>query len=67
MKFKLEISCDNAAFGDGMHATNLELARMLRVLASSLQDDGYSNGPLRDYNGNTVGKYWFESGGKADV
>lgn len=60
MKFKLEIECDNAAFGDGMAATNAEVSRILKSLAHSLIIDGYGNGPLRDWNGNTVGSYKFE-------
>ena len=59
MKFHLEIECGNAAFGDGMSATFSEIARILGELRGDLITRGYSNGGLRDYNGNLVGKYWF--------
>jgi hypothetical protein len=53
MTFKLEINTDNAAF-DG--APLLEVARMLRDLASHLEDAGDTiNLPLYDVNGNRVG------------
>lgn len=60
MKFKLEIDCDNAAFGDNMAMTFWELGRMLYALSKRIAETGEEEGKLRDKNGNTVGKYWFE-------
>lgn len=60
MKFKLEIDCDNDAFGDGMAATFNELSRILGELRGRLVGEGYATGGLLDHNGNLVGKYWFE-------
>ncbi len=52
--FRLQITCDNAAFDEGM-AT--ELARILRDLASRLErgEDFSKYRNLRDINGNIVG------------
>lgn len=60
MKFKLEITCDNAAFGRVMRETDEEVARILRTLATHLATEGSSEGGLLDANGNTVGSYEFE-------
>ena len=64
MKFKLEIECNNEAFGDEMSKTLWELGRMLYALSKRLREtaegEGEGEGKLRDSNGNTVGKYWFE-------
>lgn len=53
MKFKIEISTDNAAFEDNVAA---ETGRILRKIANDIVffevDEVY---PLRDSNGNTVG------------
>jgi hypothetical protein len=50
--FKLELTCDNAAFeGD----PSVEIARIIRDLADSL-DQGELDVVLRDINGNRVGK-----------
>ena len=54
MRFKLSITTDNAAFeGD----ENAEVARILRGLADRLggasPDESY---PLRDVNGNQIGR-----------
>ena len=53
MKFTLEITCDNAAFGDDRNA---ELARILTQLAERI-DAGVlvDSLVLRDINGNKVG------------
>jgi hypothetical protein len=53
MKLKLEVQCDNAAFGDAFEA---ELARILRVAADRIAQ-GADRGNLRDVNGNTVGAF----------
>lgn len=57
MQFDLSIDCDNEAFTDDPTA---EVARILRNLADRLTgaspDEDY---PLRDVNGNRVGKAEF--------
>jgi len=53
MKLKLEVQCDNAAFGDAFEG---ELARILRVAADRIEQ-GADRGHLRDANGNTVGTF----------
>jgi hypothetical protein len=53
MKLKLEVQCDNAAFGD---AFEVELARILRVAADRIER-GADRGNLLDVNGNTVGAF----------
>lgn len=53
MKFKLEIECDNAAFGD---EPAFEVARILRELAEQMERNGSMAHPLWDYNGNRVGR-----------
>ena len=55
MKFRLEMTCDNAAF-DG-NERDLEVARILRVAAHEIESSGEAT--LRDYNGNTVGRAEF--------
>ena len=58
MKFRLEITCDNAAFDDpeSDDATGEELARLLREAAERVEL-GYAMGPLMDKNGNHVGHF----------
>lgn len=59
MKFKLEINCDNAAFGDDATERYSEIARILKVVAQDMED-GHSAVVLRDINGNKVGtaEFW---------
>jgi len=52
-KFKLEIETKNAAFGDN---PELELSRLLIVLAEDVEQRQLETYTLVDYNGNTVGK-----------
>ena len=61
MKLKIVIEMDNAAFADA--GAHIESARILRAAASRIEAgdlgeeegmDGYF--PLKDLNGNTVGK-----------
>jgi hypothetical protein len=52
-KFKLEIKMDNAAFGD---SPELELSRILELLAEDVADGVCETYSIRDVNGNTVGK-----------
>ncbi len=57
MKFKIEIECNNAAFGD---LPGFEVARLLRGVADEVDERDIlpgETGPLRDYNGNRVGFY----------
>jgi hypothetical protein len=52
-KFRVEIDTFNAAFEDGAHQ---EVARILREIADRVEQ-GSDGGPVRDINGNTVGRY----------
>lgn len=52
----VQIQTGNAAF-DGNDLA--ECARILREAAKRL-DNGDERGFLRDFNGNTVGRFWFE-------
>lgn len=54
MTFKLEIKTNNAAFEDAPQA---ELARILRDVANTLENDPSHSGTMRDINGNRVG-HW---------
>lgn len=63
MKFRLEIDCDNDAFG-GPHAQVIrdeEVASILYSLANRLHDEGLRGDetPLHDLNGNLVGRAYF--------
>lgn len=56
--FTLKISTANAAFDD----EGQEIARILRVIAEQVLDCGHYSAvkhsqPIRDINGNTVGKW----------
>jgi hypothetical protein len=52
-KFKVEIKTDNAAFGDN---PEIELSRILELLAEEVADGACETYSIRDVNGNTVGK-----------
>ncbi len=56
LKFKLQLSCDNAAF-DETPAT--EIARCLRDVASRMERGELCNvyRDIRDVNGNVVGQF----------
>ena len=57
MKFKLEIECDNDAFGnDDECQRNDEIARILEDAASRVSG-ACASGALRDSNGNKVGRF----------
>lgn len=58
--FFLSINMGNAAFDD---APITELARILRDLADRLEsgDADYDGASILDVNGNTIGRYDFES------
>lgn len=62
MTFRLEIHCENAAFGDDALERCMEVARILRALSYDMlaKDDA---GKLRDLNGNTVGEWSFGTEG----
>ncbi len=54
----IEIETDNDAFGQSAPARRHEVARILKNLASKIEQDmAYDDMKLRDINGNTVGKY----------
>ena len=52
--FRLMIDTSNAAFEGA--ARGRALAKLLREVAKD-PEAGYSGGPLRDLNGNTVGRW----------
>lgn len=56
MRFKLMMSCDNAAFED---RPGPEVARILRAIAARVEDwDGYDKyQTVFDINGNDVGRW----------
>lgn len=66
MQFNLTIHCDNAAFDPEGETTGEgpEVARILRALADRIEDAADSTPgallALRDVNGNTVGRAYFE-------
>ena len=53
MKFKLELTCDNASFDP---PPSWEIKRLLSK-AACLVDCGQTEGPLLDLNGNRVGSF----------
>ena len=56
MKIEIKFDCDNAAFGLPDTAQfGDEVGNILRVAAYKFEQ-GYENFPLRDSNGNTVGR-----------
>lgn len=56
--FKLQIGTDNAAFGE---SPELELARILRHVATALERGRPDPGMIRDHNGNTVGHWVWQN------
>jgi hypothetical protein len=62
-KITITIDTTNAAFQDGNR--DQEIARMLRLIANSFDDQGDSTNRLRDINGNHAGIIeWFPTRGK---
>lgn len=63
--FRVLIDTDNAAFADPFtgeydpYTEGLEIASILRHLADQLAEDPSIDHPLRDSNGNTVGRAQF--------
>jgi hypothetical protein len=55
MNFKLEIDCDNDAFGGSPALATVELGRILEEIARKLDRDGQTKGHAWDVNGNRVG------------
>lgn len=53
---KIEMETGNAAFAD---SKMWEAARLLRIIASKIEK-GYTDGPIIDINGNTVGTWTLE-------
>jgi hypothetical protein len=62
MRFVLTIECDNAAFGgpDDEVRRTLVTAACLERIADNLRH-GPTAGPVMDTNGNTVGRFGFET------
>lgn len=58
MKFKLEIVCDNAAFGEDEISRNVEVSYILGNISKRVED-GEIFGNVQDTNGNTVGHYHY--------
>lgn len=62
MKYRLEITCDNAAFSDDFgistYSAYPEVARILRSAAAAINRG--EDAVLLDINGNTVGTAGFE-------
>lgn len=59
MRFRVEIQCDNAAF-DG-YGLPVEVIRILAKTILAVEDDSYrTDRVLVDFNGNQVGRAWFE-------
>lgn len=58
--FKIEFETDNAAFED---MQTEEVARILREIADKVENGSFSFacGVVRDYNGNTVGKWLLDN------
>jgi hypothetical protein len=56
MKLTLTMEMDNAAFGDHDYERGDEVGRLLGKVGEKISD-GYTEGGLMDYNGNTVG-HW---------
>jgi hypothetical protein len=59
---KLTFKTDNAAFADYPGA---ESARILREMADKIDGRGFVSAPVRDVNGNTVGRIDFDADGEA--
>jgi hypothetical protein len=57
MKFKLEIDCDNDAFGGSPAMATIELGRILEEIARKLDREGQTKGYAWDCNGNRVGAW----------
>lgn len=58
MGFKLEFKTDNAAFHEDEYAMAEEVSSILKGVAEKIAAaDGTTEGPVRDTNGNTVGKW----------
>ena len=65
MKFKIEIDCDNAAF---QPEPTYELGQIMGLFSQDLSEGFFvatRRQPcnLRDHNGSTVGRAWFEDDG----
>lgn len=55
--FRLEMTCDSAAFSDGAHR---EIGQLLLQISQRIHDKGLwddATGVIRDSNGNTVGNW----------
>jgi hypothetical protein len=61
--FTLTITTDNAAFEEDARG---EVARILRALATRIDDGSETLGGLYDGNGNRVGRFVFEADAAGD-
>lgn len=62
MRFTLSITCDNASFGNDVGTITYEVGRILQQLGTQMLDEGmldFVGEPVRDYNGNAVGRWCF--------
>ena len=59
MRFRVDICCDNVAFGD----LQAEVARILVRITDRMPTPGGDTLILRDSNGNPCGEAWFEEEG----
>lgn len=67
MNFRLEIDCNNAAFGDSNEEVLIAVGHILRALSDTL-DNSEREGHLWDTNGNIIGGYLLRGAkGKADL
>lgn len=58
--FKMEFQTGNAAFDE---APGVEIARILREMAATIEAGGMNSGRIVDINGNTIGRFSFEQEG----
>ena len=58
MQLSINITCDNAAFGETEHERSAEICRILRKVESMI-NAGFTGGIARDINGNPVGTFKF--------
>ena len=60
MKLKIEINCNNSAFGEDESELREELYRIItQEVALMVYHNKFENQVIRDYNGNSVGSIQF--------
>ena len=60
MRFRLDMSCDNAAFGNTPQERGYEVACLLRATAEQVLRHEYEGRLIMDENGNQVGEWSFD-------